>query len=343
MPRERRGGSTPLSPTGFDGRRPRMRPLINSSARRDAWIVLGLIILAVGVPAVAGIASGAISVPRNDDFAYRRAAITLYETGRLELTGWAVMMLVGQLLATVPLAVDRLAGAPGRLRPRGPSSRSSASSRATRWPRRLLSPWLGRIRRAACGPSPGIHGLHDVLHDRGARPSPWSCRAWRSGPRRSIDRRRSIAGAGWPPLSRSGAMHSAIREYAIAAPIAVLVAAAASDRQGRQAPIRHRARRDRGRRAPPSTRTHRPCPARSSRGRERAHAGDHPDAILDAVASALARPRAGAPGRRDELGPALVAIRRSARRHRRSAGRRWPPRRSIYVDQVARPDRRGSG
>ena len=59
-------------------------------------------ILAVGVPAVAGIASGAISAPRNDDFAYRRAAITLYETGRLVLTGWAVMTLVGQLVATLP-------------------------------------------------------------------------------------------------------------------------------------------------------------------------------------------------------------------------------------------------
>jgi Dolichyl-phosphate-mannose-protein mannosyltransferase len=79
-----------------------MRTIIHARRTRDLWMVLGLIALAVGLPAIVGIVSGAISIPRNDDFAYRRAATILYETGRLELTGWAVMTLVGQLVATLP-------------------------------------------------------------------------------------------------------------------------------------------------------------------------------------------------------------------------------------------------
>ena len=50
-----------------------MRTIIHRLRTRDLWMVLGLIALAVGLPAIVGIASGAIAIPRNDDFAYRRA------------------------------------------------------------------------------------------------------------------------------------------------------------------------------------------------------------------------------------------------------------------------------
>ena len=79
-----------------------MRPLTRAS-RSDGLIVLGLIVLAVGLPALIGIASGAIWIPHNDDFAYRRTALLFFETGRMELTGWGVMTLVGQIVATMPL------------------------------------------------------------------------------------------------------------------------------------------------------------------------------------------------------------------------------------------------
>jgi hypothetical protein len=74
---------------------------LRSVADRRAF--LALIALAVAVPVIVGTASGALLIPHNDDFNYRRVALELYQSGRIELTGWTVMSLIGQIAAVMPL------------------------------------------------------------------------------------------------------------------------------------------------------------------------------------------------------------------------------------------------
>ena len=61
-----------------------------------------LLIIGLGIPVVIGAVSGALSVPRNDDPAYRRIALDLYSTGRLRFNGWSEMTLVGQIVFVQP-------------------------------------------------------------------------------------------------------------------------------------------------------------------------------------------------------------------------------------------------
>jgi hypothetical protein len=66
-------------------------------------LTLATIILAgVGIPVVFAFVTGAIDLPRNDDWAFSRAALRLFRTGQVELSGWAVMSLVGHLLWAQP-------------------------------------------------------------------------------------------------------------------------------------------------------------------------------------------------------------------------------------------------
>jgi hypothetical protein len=58
--------------------------------------------LGVGLPAVLGIVSGSIVIPHNDDPIFRRVALTMYETGRLELVIYTPMTLIGQLAFNAP-------------------------------------------------------------------------------------------------------------------------------------------------------------------------------------------------------------------------------------------------
>jgi hypothetical protein len=61
-----------------------------------------ILLLGVLLPlAIAG-ASGSLLIPHNDDFSYRDAALGLFQSGQINLTGWGVMTLVGQLLWVQP-------------------------------------------------------------------------------------------------------------------------------------------------------------------------------------------------------------------------------------------------
>jgi 4-amino-4-deoxy-L-arabinose transferase-like glycosyltransferase len=72
------------------------------STRTDGFALAGLIALAVVGPVAIGAASGALTIPHNDDAAYRRVALNLFESGHLELNGWGSMSLVGQLAFVQP-------------------------------------------------------------------------------------------------------------------------------------------------------------------------------------------------------------------------------------------------
>lgn len=68
----------------------------------DALALAALLGLAVGLPLVLGSLSGAILIPHNDDPSMRRVALGLFETGRLELNGWTSMTLIGQIAFVQP-------------------------------------------------------------------------------------------------------------------------------------------------------------------------------------------------------------------------------------------------
>lgn len=69
---------------------------------RDVLVPAALVVVAVLLPILAGAATGTFVVPRNDDWSYRGIAQRLYETGRLELDGAAQTIVVGQILITQP-------------------------------------------------------------------------------------------------------------------------------------------------------------------------------------------------------------------------------------------------
>ena len=211
-----------------------MDAVIRSARGRDLWSVLGLIALAVGLPAVIGIASGAISVPHNDDFAYRRPALALYETGRLELTGWAVMTLVGQLAATMPL-LSLAGGSPWAFAATTAVFAVIGIVASYSLARRLLPPGLAGFAVLLAILVPGfLIYTTAYMTEIPAFAMEMSCLAIGAA---ALDR--SPEEGRWRWLVASlvvGCYAFSIREYAIAAPVAVLVSAAASDRQGRKLP-----------------------------------------------------------------------------------------------------------
>ena len=60
--------------------------------------------LCVGLPVLSAVVTGSIHIPHNDDWAYFRTVFHLAENGDLEFVGWTVMTFVGQLLWAAPLA-----------------------------------------------------------------------------------------------------------------------------------------------------------------------------------------------------------------------------------------------
>ena len=72
-------------------------------AWRDVWIVAALLVIAVVIPVAVGAASGTLSIPRNDDWSYRGMSTKLYATGSLEFNGASTALILGQILAVQPL------------------------------------------------------------------------------------------------------------------------------------------------------------------------------------------------------------------------------------------------
>jgi hypothetical protein len=69
----------------------------------DVAAIIGLLVIGVGMPALLAFASGAAAIPHNDDWSYRRVALTLYEHGRLEYDGWGLATMLGIVLPVQPL------------------------------------------------------------------------------------------------------------------------------------------------------------------------------------------------------------------------------------------------
>ena len=72
-------------------------------ASLDVVAVAGLLVAAVVLPLAVGAIGGVLDVPRNDDWSYRGIAMRLYQTGRLELDGAVQAASLGLALAIQPL------------------------------------------------------------------------------------------------------------------------------------------------------------------------------------------------------------------------------------------------
>jgi len=76
------------------------RPLREALAQAGALVLI--VALAVGVPLWSAFATGAIDVPKNDDWAFSRIAFDFARTGEFRLVGWGVMAMVGHILWAQP-------------------------------------------------------------------------------------------------------------------------------------------------------------------------------------------------------------------------------------------------
>jgi hypothetical protein len=70
--------------------------------RRDALALVALILVGVGIPLLLSAAAGAIGVPSNDDWVYMRAAETLFRTGSIDMPGHTAAA-IGQVLIVQPM------------------------------------------------------------------------------------------------------------------------------------------------------------------------------------------------------------------------------------------------
>lgn len=64
--------------------------------------LVAIVAVAVGLPLWSAFATGAIDVPKNDDWAFSRIAIDFARTGEFRLVGWGVMAMVGHILWAQP-------------------------------------------------------------------------------------------------------------------------------------------------------------------------------------------------------------------------------------------------
>ncbi|HEV2006438.1 MAG TPA: hypothetical protein VGQ85_07470 [Candidatus Limnocylindrales bacterium] len=197
--------------------------------RRDWLAVAGIVGLAVGLPVILGISSGALDIPHNDDFDYRQVALGYWSTGTLEMRGFSVMSLIGQILFVQPFlwlsggAPWAFAAATGVLTVAGLVS-------AYVLLRRVLDTGRTALALLAAVLVPGfLVNTTSFMTDLPAFASAFVCLAIGAAALRPDG---SIS---WRPLIASlavGCFGVSIRESTLAAPMAVVVVAAVADRRG---------------------------------------------------------------------------------------------------------------
>lgn len=72
--------------------------------KRPRVVLAGLVLFCIGLPLLSAVVTGSIRIPHNDDWAYFRVVSHLVDTGDLQFLGWTEVTFVGQLLWAVPLA-----------------------------------------------------------------------------------------------------------------------------------------------------------------------------------------------------------------------------------------------
>ena len=78
-----------------------LSPMVDRPGRRDIVALAALLLAAIGIPLWLAAAAGAIGLPSNDDWVYMRAASSLFETGRVDMPGHTTAF-IGQLALVQP-------------------------------------------------------------------------------------------------------------------------------------------------------------------------------------------------------------------------------------------------
>ena len=196
----------------------------------EMGIVAGLLVAAIGVPAVLATWAHAFGIPRNDDWAYRRVLFEFARTGHFAPAGWGSMTLVGQVLFAMPfvLVFGPQAWAPGL-------SVVIAAGVGLVCAYLLARLCLGRRPAAACAfvlvVLPGfVLNTSTFMTDVPAFAADMACLVM------GIAALRSAGWAHWAWLGGAlavGALGFSIREFDLAAPVAVLIVIARQDRRYR--------------------------------------------------------------------------------------------------------------
>jgi hypothetical protein len=198
-------------------------------ARREWPVLAAIIALAVGVPLVAGIASGRLDLPHNDDYDYRRIALTFWSSGTLEMRGFSVMSLFGQVLFVQPF-LWLSGGAPWAFAAATASLTIAGLVSGYLLLRRVLDTARTALALLAVVLVPGFLGsTTSFMTDLPAFGSELVCLALGAA---AIERNGRIS---WRLLIASlavGCFGVSIRESALAAPVAVIVVAAMADARG---------------------------------------------------------------------------------------------------------------
>jgi hypothetical protein len=180
---------------------------------------------------VIGALSGSLFLPRNDDPDYRRVALHLYSTGRLELDGWNSMTLFGQVIFVQPFlwlaggASWAFAASTGVFAATGIVAGFSLARRVLSVPRATVA-ILGVLL------FPGfLQNTTSFMTDVPAWSTAVSCLSLGAV---SLDRHGSRR---WLWLGASmavGCFGFSIREFAVVAPVAVLLFYAVSPQRGQR-------------------------------------------------------------------------------------------------------------
>ena len=192
--------------------------------------IAALVVLGVGLPFALAVVSGAGPIAHNDDFSYRKTALNLYQTGSLQFDGWGRMTLIGQVLFVQPFLwlsqgnTWAFAVATSLLATAGIVS-------AYRLARAVGSRSIAVFAVLSLIFFPGqIVDSVTFMSDVPAMATALLCLAMGSEALGTTGRRRWMLLAGSLAV---GCFAFSIRQSALAAPVAVLVAATASDSQGR--------------------------------------------------------------------------------------------------------------
>jgi hypothetical protein len=187
-----------------------------------------LLVAGIGIPVLLALWAHAFAIPRNDDWAYRRAMFEFARTGHFAPVGWGSMTLVGQVLWATPfvLVFGAHAWVPG-------FSVAVAAAIGLTCAYVAARSCLGRRPAAACAFAllalPGfVLNTSSFMTDVPAFAAEMACLVMGMAAlrRRGRPRWAWLAGA-----MAVGAFGFSIRDFDLAAPVAVLVVLAGQDRR----------------------------------------------------------------------------------------------------------------
>jgi hypothetical protein len=195
--------------------------------RADSAVVLGLVAIGVVLPAVMAVWLHAFGIPRYDDWAYRRVLSEFVQTGHISLVGWGAMTLVGQLLWSAPFVL--VFGGQAWVAGFSVAVASVIGIVCAYWLARAV---VGRAWGAACtllvlACTGFLVNTSTFMTDLPAFAAEMACLAF------GVAAFRHKGGVRWALVAAAtgaGCAGFSVREFDLAAPIAVLVVLALQDR-----------------------------------------------------------------------------------------------------------------